>query len=178
MDRSSWGFGTKSRLEASGARYGAAKSPVGPKPPRGGARLGMAPSSMCGEAFLAAISSRPRRRVPARRPRQARPARPDRPVFGSSPCIIYRATTSDGLRVGRFALGGGRRGGPCVHRGACFAGISQLRWFLRPRGVAWVCLASNGLRYTTFFGGDGRHTVGFFNPWLAFELNRQCSLPR
>ena len=55
----------------------------------------------------------------------------------------------------------GRRGRPCVHRGACWAGIGQLWWFLRPRGIAWVCLASYGLRYTTFFGGDGRYSVDF-----------------
>ena len=64
----------------------------------------------------------------------------------------------------------GRRGGPCVHWGACWAGIGQLWWFLRPRGIAWVCLASYGLRYTTFFGGDGRYSVGFFNLWLARGL--------
>ena len=45
--------------------------------------------------------------------------------------------------------------------------IGQLRWFLRPRGTVRVWPASHGLRYTTFFGGDGRHAVGFFNPWLA-----------
>ena len=45
--------------------------------------------------------------------------------------------------------------------------IGQLRWFLRPRGTVRVWLASHGLRYATFFGGDGRHTVGFFNPLLA-----------
>ena len=28
-------------------------------------------------------------------------------------------------------------------------------------------LASHRLRYATFFGGNGRHTVKYFNPWLA-----------
>ena len=46
-------------------------------------------------------------------------------------------------------------------------GIGRPWWFLRLKGVAWVCLASYGLRYTTFFGGDGRHAIEFFNPWLA-----------
>ena len=45
--------------------------------------------------------------------------------------------------------------------------IGQLRWFLLPRGTVRAWSASHGLRYTTFFGGDGRHAVGFFNPWLA-----------
>ena len=45
--------------------------------------------------------------------------------------------------------------------------IGQLRWFLRPRGTVQVWPASHGLRYATFFGGDGRHAVGFFNLLLA-----------
>ena len=45
--------------------------------------------------------------------------------------------------------------------------IGQLRWFLRSRGTIRVWPASHGLRYTTFFGGDRCHAVGFFNPLLA-----------
>ena len=89
---------------------------------------------MCGRAFLAASPANSRRRVPARRPRQVRPGRPSRPVLGQARASFIGRQPPDGLRVGRFALGGGRRGGPRVHRGACCAGISQLRWFLRPGG--------------------------------------------
>ena len=37
-------------------------------------------------------------------------------------------------------------------------------------GIVQVYLASNRLRDTTFFEGDGRHAVGFFNLWLALEF--------
>ena len=72
---------------------------------------------------------------------------------------------------GAPCVGRGRCDGPRVHWGACCAGIGQLRRLLRPRRIAWDCLASHGLRYTTFSGGDGCHTGGFFNPWLAQPIH-------
>ena len=94
--------------------------------------------------------------------------------------LLMRRTTTGNLendeRVGRatfhhYGVAGRER----VQRGARGVGRRQRREALRgpARATAGtmrsvrVWPASHGLRYTTFFGGDGRHAVGFFNPWLA-----------
>ena len=105
--------------------------------------------------------SRARRRVPVRRLRQTRPRRLDRLVFRPG------AAAPDGLHAGCFAHGRGQCGGSGAHRGACWASNRPVAVVSAAKEVVWVCLASHRLRYTTFFRGDGRYSVGFFNLWLA-----------
>ena len=129
----------------SNACFGAAKSPVDPKPPQGEARFGTVPSLMCGGAFLAANPAHSRYRVPARRLRQARPGQPDRPVSGSSPYIIYRVTTPDGPTRGMFLrwAGGVVVGHACI--GALVAQVigQELR-FSRQGGLSGFVLRAIG----------------------------------
>ena len=106
MDRSSWGFGAKSRLEAPGARSGAAKwtggfdAAVGWGAPRDGAVVDVRQGLLGCESCAC-------RRVSARRPRQARPGRPSRSVLGQARAssIGWQPLTAYTWDV--FALGGG-----------------------------------------------------------------------
>ena len=143
MDRSSWGFGAKSRLEAPGARSGAAKwtggfdAAVGWGAPRDGAVVDVRQGLLGCESCAC-------RRVSARRPRQARPGRPSRSVLGQARAssIGWQPLTAYTWDV--FALGGGG-----VVAQACIGvlvgrGIGQLRWFLRPRGSPGSVLRAMG----------------------------------
>ena len=68
---------------------------------------------------------------------------------------------------GVFCVGRGWRAGPCGSRAPVVWVNGRMPRLPRPEGIVRVCFASHGLRYTTFFEGDGRWAVGFVNLWLA-----------